>query len=872
MNPRYGTEGHRIDVDVNAFTLSWAPRSVVMHYDGISIKPNFNGPSGKDIVIGREKGNEILQRLQVNIRPELFPKPGAFDGKKNLYAFRAFNFTSERFEVPWDKEQIQGRKPKTVTVQIVLVRRVDISLLRRVLSGNEQGNPNSIGPGTDVASSLNMLQAFLLAAPKIANGNLHKGKSVYVQWHKGYQQSSDQKKIDDRMRPLRLVDGFNQSARLTMGRIIVNINLSVGVILQEMPLEALCATFLHCNNLRQLIQLCSASGGEFDKLRHFLRDVKVSIRIPGKPSNSKGRRAIRNLIRDVGSHSFDRNGVPATIQEYFLSTHGVRIPPQSIGVVIGNHEIFPISACVVPEQLYKSKLDPDHVREVLSFVPKNPRERLQRIKAGWQNLEYDNSEFLKGADITVQPNALTISGRILPAPQILYKGTAAGPYKLTLTKPGTWDVMKKTFWSAARLSFVLVLNLTGRRHNDEMTSFMDHLFRNLSDRGIAVPKTSLIIDDSGADPSSLIRREAERHEARPAGLLVFAFLPESAAELYANVKRAGDIQLGVPTQCIRWSSKLIQNVRNNRVDQYLNNLALKINARCGGVNHVPSSIAMNYLAEVPTMVIGADVSHPSPGSTAPSFASLVSSRDQQCSKYSAQMKIQPSRQEIIESLDNMMIKAIKIFRSDSDDSKNPKYRLRRIFFFRDGVSEGEFETVRERELNALKRLLVNLYGQDRPKITFIVVGKRHHFRFFPKSGGDADASGNCPSGFVVDQGIEHPVYSDFYLQSQPGLKGTSIPAHYTVIEDENLGGNGDHLQSLAYALCHTYQRCTRSVKLPAPVYYADLVCQRAKFHFQPRFANQLDGFSDAATDDTPESLSQDFRNLHQNLDKTMHFM
>ncbi|KAJ3850180.1 Piwi domain-containing protein [Lentinula lateritia] len=891
MHARYGTDGLRMDVDVNAFRLSWAPRSVIMHYD--AIKPDFNGPGGKDINVGGEKGTEILQRLQVNIRPELFPKPGAFDGKKNLYAFRPFKFTSERFEVPWDKDHTPGRKMKTVTIQIVLVRRVDISLLHKVLSGNEQGNPSAIGPGTDVASSLNMLQAFLQAAPKMANGNLHKGKSVYVQWSKGYQQTSDQKRIDERMRPLRLIDGFFQSARMTIGHLIVNIDLSVGVVLQEMHLEALCAGFLNCSNLRHLNQLCSASGGEFDKLRHFLRDVKVSIHIPGKASKSKGRRAIRNLIRDVGAHNFDRNGVPTTIRDYFLSTHGVRIPPQSIGVVIGNHEIFPISVCVVPEQLYKSKLLPDHVREVLSFVPKNPRERLQRIKAGWQNLEYDNSEFLKGADIAVRPEALTISGRILPSPQIMYGGTN-GPYKLTLGKPGTWDVMRKTFWAPAKISFVLIFNLTGRRHGEEMKAFMSFLFKTLSERGgrllllcivsnlklihdpmhvgIAVPKTSLILDDNGADPKSLIRREAEKHNAKPNGLLVLALLPENAAELYANVKRVGDIQLGVPTQCIRWSSKLIQSVKSNRVDQYLNNLALKINARCGGVNHVPSSIAMNYLAEVPTMVIGADVTHPSPGSTAPSFASLVSSRDPQCSIYSAQMKIQPFRREIIESIDDMMTKAIKFFRMNSDDTKYPHFKLRRIFFFRDGVSEGEFETVRELELNALKRLLEKFYGRDRPKITFIVVGKRHHFRFFPKSGGTADASGNCPSGFVVDRGIEHPVYSDFYLQSQPGLKGTSIPAHYTVIEDENLGGNGDHLQSLAYALCHTYQRSTRSVKLPAPVYYADLVCQRAKFHFQPRFSNQLDGFSDAATDDTPESLAQDFRHLHQNLDMTMHFM
>ena len=54
-----------------------------------------------------------------------------------------------------------------------------------------------------------------------------------------------------------------------------------------------------------------------------------------------------------------------------------------------------------------------------------------------------------------------------------------------------------------------------------------------------------------------------------------------------------------------------------------------------------------------------------------------------------------------------------------------------------------------------------------PKITVIVVGKRHHVRFFPK-GRDADRSGNCLAGTVVDQDITHPTEFDFYLQSHSG--------------------------------------------------------------------------------------------------------
>jgi Piwi domain len=71
------------------------------------------------------------------------------------------------------------------------------------------------------------------------------------------------------------------------------------------------------------------------------------------------------------------------------------------------------------------------------------------------------------------------------------------------------------------------------------------------------------------------------------------------------------------------------------------------------------------------------------------------------------------------------------------------------------------------------------------KITFIVVGKRHHIRFFPSEGQAADRNGNCMAGTIVDTNIVHPVYDDFYLQSQKGLIGTSRSGHYTLLHDDN---------------------------------------------------------------------------------------
>ncbi len=54
----------------------------------------------------------------------------------------------------------------------------------------------------------------------------------------------------------------------------------------------------------------------------------------------------------------------------------------------------------------------------------------------------------------------------------------------------------------------------------------------------------------------------------------------------------------------------------------------------------------------------------------------------------------------------------------------------------------------------------------------------------------------------------HPYEFDFYLNSHPGLQGTSRPAHYHVLFDEHKF-SPDVLQTVTYRLCYLY--CRRSV-------------------------------------------------------------
>ena len=77
------------------------------------------------------------------------------------------------------------------------------------------------------------------------------------------------------------------------------------------------------------------------------------------------------------------------------------------------------------------------------------------------------------------------------------------------------------------------------------------------------------------------------------------------------------------------------------------------------------------------------------------------------------------------------------------------------------VSLSKDHFLRERSI-CLFRLAI-YKNRAQPKLTFIIVKKRHNTRFFLY---ENDRTSNIPAGTVIDKGITHPSQFDFYLCSQ----------------------------------------------------------------------------------------------------------
>jgi len=255
----------------------------------------------------------------------------------------------------------------------------------------------------------------------------------------------------------------------------------------------------------------------------------------------------------------------------------------------------------------------------------------------------------------------------------------------------------------------------------------------------------------------------------------------------------------------------------------------------------------------------------------PSIAAVVGSVDGKFAHYPASLRLQESRKEMITDLADMMKERL-------EEYKNKTKRLpKRIVFFRDGVSEGQFATVTRDELPKIQEACQRMTpgATYRPKITLCIAGKRHHTRFYPVDAAGSDRNGNPRPGTVVDRGVTAIFDHDFFLQAHGGLQGTTRPTHYYVVHDEN-NFSADALQRLTNCTSYMFGRATRAVSLIPPAYYADLACDRGRCYIHD-LLSAGDTSSNDGSLSTEEAVFKEAQRLWgdgvgPNLRKTMFYL
>ena len=227
------------------------------------------------------------------------------------------------------------------------------------------------------------------------------------------------------------------------------------------------------------------------------------------------------------------------------------------------------------------------------------------------------------------------------------------------------------------------------------------------------------------------------------------------------------------------------------------------------------------------MIIGADVSHSSPGSLQPSMAAVTVMADRLGTRYTAACETNGHRVEMITTanLKDMVVPQATHFIKVCNNGIKPQV----VYYFRDGVSEGQYQHVLNQEVADMKRLFDRDMGGWKPQFVVVVASKRHHIRFFPPPGPGADRNGNPHPGTLVDRDVTHPFERDAYLCSHSAIQGTARPVHYHILLDE-AGVVENNLYTMIYEHCYQYIRSTTPVSLHPAIYYAHLASNRAGSH------------------------------------------
>uniref|UniRef100_A0A915CX88 CCHC-type domain-containing protein n=1 Tax=Ditylenchus dipsaci TaxID=166011 RepID=A0A915CX88_9BILA len=504
-------------------------------------------------------------------------------------------------------------------------------------------------------------------------------------------------------------------------------------------------------------------------------------------SQQSARQAIVNykMYNDAGELSREEN---MTVEEYYFKRYGVRLDFPNMPLIQcapKDKNIFiPMEALVIHDrpQRLRSKLPDDLQARTNSFTSREPKFRFNDINEIMGSVEVGQDPFLVQADIGVDLRMLEIEGRVLNQP----KCTFNLPFGAQMKAPAVEAPNFKVVFS------VVVVNRCVR-FDDHFRNSIANLIEDCQKRGIQFAQNNpLEALEYQYNPNTLNQylqdRKKESAKIYPqAQLMLIVVVGTADDKIYNALKTECEVKLGMMTQVL------------------LSKTFRKLNDR-PALQNSPNTQHWKKFTDPkhPTLFIGIDVTHSAPGDTDfPSISALVGSIDVEATKYASTVRAQGIRTEAIEDMKEMSKERILHFRKLNHTL--PAH----IVVFRDGVSESQFEQVIRQEL----------------------VQKRHSTRFYAPSEdtGERGRNGNCLPGTVVDKYITSDQAKEFYLCAHKGMLGTSRPAHYYVISDD-WGLNPNEVQSCAYNLCHLFARAAMPVSLPAPVYYAHLVCYRARRH------------------------------------------
>ncbi|CAG8608738.1 2182_t:CDS:1 [Ambispora gerdemannii] len=862
QRPGYGSKGRKAVFHVNYFELKKYPKADKWIKYAVEIKKPFIPAEGAEGAEGAsdprsdarrepkppkvEIKRKVFKELEKKKGNELFQNVSyIFDGERTLYTDKRINMKTNVFNssVLLNDEQDLRGKPSEFLVQILeLQDPLDLNELH-----------------TYVQAKSFRWDYFNMESLKALNDLMHTSPSSrYFQFRDLILDPNTRRSLGG---GFELWAGFFESVRPGQESFFVNVNRTHTVFYERKDLVTFLCEFLGLRDLP-----ATFNTEQQKKINRALTGLKVR---PLHRPNIKTKQSVWRISQKKAvEHTFTLRdtGKITNVKEYFKDVYKIALKsPHVVEIQARKTEVWPLECCEIVEgqRVKLTNLNGDQLAKMITFTAVLPKLNMDTIlKEGiGRVLDFTNDKKLDDFGVVVDTQMAVTPGRILDPPMIAYHSSSKDGPKL---KPnnGGWNLRGRKFIkSGIPLKYWFVICCVQDRYLPRVAveDFVVTLVNTCRGQGmeIVMDQPEIIYVNTNGDFKETIKREyhnSRKFLPNKPQMILFLLPPEVQRRkrqmfprpvydrplnqsLYRDIKFTTSTVLGLPSQCI-----VADNIQEG--PSYCANVALKMNLKLGGTNSILDTAEIPELTKEPVMLLGADVTHPTGENSEdfPSICSVVASVDQHGSRYIDrhydQKRTKEDSKGFTKTVSDEEIKEMQQIAKDllTEYKQKNRFLPKKIIMYRDGVSESQYKMVLERELKAIKdacKDFKDIDGKTKkektydPPITFIIVGKRHHVRANAEDRRNTDKNGNCVPGTIIDQKITHPYLFDFYLYSHSSLQGTSRPAHYIILYDENKF-NVDTLQNFTYKLCYNYQRATRSVSIPPPVYYAHLSAKHAR--------------------------------------------
>ncbi|XP_053575387.1 piwi-like protein 2 [Bombina bombina] len=508
------------------------------------------------------------------------------------------------------------------------------------------------------------------------------------------------------------------------------------------------------------------------------------------------------LLADI-SHKIIRNdSVLDVIKNYGIT---VKDPEQPLLLHRLKEKIHlkgktPIIVLLVPELTFmtgipeKMKKDFRAMKDISQQIHLSPKQHhislckmLKRIKSN----ERAHKE-LQQWGLDLESDVCMTKGRVLPLEKIYMQTNSFQP-----GEDLNWnrEVMHDASISSVPLLYWAILYT--KRASSQARELTGMLERVAGPIGMRVNKPNCLeltndrVDTYARSIKTLLDSQAKVQ-------LLVCIISGTRDDLYGAIKKICCVEKPVPTQVV--------NTRTISQPQKLRSIAQKIlmqiNCKLGG-ELWGVDIPLKNL-----MVIGTDVYHDNSRGRR-SVLGFVASMNNSLTKWYSRVVFQLPNQEIMDSLRICLGDALKKFYEVNHQLPD------KIVVYRDGVSDGQLDTVEKYEIPQLQACF-QTFENYLPRLAVIVVQKRVITNIY------ATATGQflTPTpGTILDHTVTRPGRVDFYLLAHHVRQGCGIPTHYIcVLNTTNL--SPDHIQRLTFKLCHMYWNWPGTIRVPAPCKYA----------------------------------------------------